>query len=202
MGAGLSEAVTSLLVGPGDHARAGHPLRGGADAGGLVRQGVAVVVSSVVVINARLTLYAAALEPQFRRQPRWFRWLAPHFVVDQTFALATARDDLTDPVRFRRYWLSLGGLLGFVFVSLVATGAALGPRLASAGSALAFAPAALFLGLLVPRLTDRPGRAAAGAGAVVTGALLLIGGAPTGTPVLLGALSGIAAAGIVQRRGA
>src|SRR4051812_19144878 len=45
------------------------------------------VVAAVALVNARFLLYAAALEPAFRDQPRWFRWLAPHFVVDPTYAL-------------------------------------------------------------------------------------------------------------------
>jgi predicted branched-subunit amino acid permease len=61
-----------------------------------------MILAAVAVINSRLLVYGAALEPRFRTQPRWFRWLGPHFLVDQTYALATARDDLDAPDR--RSW--------------------------------------------------------------------------------------------------
>ena len=120
--------------------------------------GVVAVVVSVAVINARFLMYAAALEPRFHDQPAWFRWLAPHFLVDPTFALATARDDLGDPVRFRRYWLALGAMLCVAWTAMVAVGVLAGPELAVAGPVLAFAPVAFFLPMLVPRLTDRRAR--------------------------------------------
>jgi predicted branched-subunit amino acid permease len=118
--------------------------------------GPLAVPLSVAVINTRLVMYAAALEPRFRNQPRWFRWLGPHFLVDQTFALATARADLDDPVRFRRYWLAMGGQLALAWAGLIGAGMAAGPAVAVAGPALLFTPAALFISLLVPRLTGRP----------------------------------------------
>ena len=44
--------------------------------------GPTVMLGAVVVINARLAAYAAALQPRFRDQPPWLRWLAPHVLVD------------------------------------------------------------------------------------------------------------------------
>jgi predicted branched-subunit amino acid permease len=156
--------------------------------------GVVAVVGSVAVINARLVLYAAVLEPRFRGQPGWFRWLAPQFVVDPSFALVTARGDLDGPVTFRRYWLALGGLLTVAWTGLVALGVVVGPALSGAGRVLAFAPVAVFLSMVAPRLTDRPARVAAGVAGAVTGALALLGGLPAGVPVLVGAAAGVLAA--------
>jgi predicted branched-subunit amino acid permease len=158
------------------------------------------VVGSVAVVNARMLLYAAALEPRFRGQPQWFRWLAVHFVVDQTFALATAREDLTDPGIFRRYWLALGGMLTATWTGLVALGVVLGPRLSGGGRVLAFAPVAVFLAMVAPRLTDRPALTAAGVAGVVTGALAFSGSLPAGIPVLIGAGAGVLAAAVSQGR--
>jgi hypothetical protein len=42
------------------------------------------------------------LAAHLRHQPTWFRWLAPHFIVDQTTAVASARGALAAPARFRR----------------------------------------------------------------------------------------------------
>jgi predicted branched-subunit amino acid permease len=156
--------------------------------------GVVAVVTAVAVINSRMVMYAAALEPRFRGQPGWFRWLGAHFVVDPTFALVTARDDLDDPVRFRRYWLALGGLLTVAWTALVALGVVFGPALRGAGPVLAFAPAAVFLAMLIPRLTDRRSLLAAIVAGVVTGALSLVGALPAGAPVLLGGAAGVLAA--------
>jgi predicted branched-subunit amino acid permease len=74
--------------------------------------GIASILLAVVLVNARFVAYSATLAPYFARQPTWFRWLAPHFVIDQTFAVVTARDDLVDRARFRRYWLTCGAAIG------------------------------------------------------------------------------------------
>ena len=166
--------------------------------------GVLAIVVSVALINARIVLYSAALEPCFRDQSGWFRWIGPHFLVDQTFALATARHDLTSPDRFRRYWVGLGALFVLAWTALVAVGMAIGtaagPALDSAGPVLAFAPVAVFLPLLVPRLGNRPGLIAAITAGVVTGATSTTGALPAGIPVLLGAVAGVLAAVLVDGR--
>ena len=162
--------------------------------------GIAAVVVSVAVINARMLLYAAVLEPRFREQPHWFRWVAPHFIVDPSFALVTARDDLGDAVTFRRYWLAMGGGMAVVWTGLVGLGVAVGPALGAGGGVLAFAPVAVFLAMVAPRLTDRPALTAAAVAGVVTGALAYSGALPAGTPVLAGAAAGIAAATALPRR--
>jgi predicted branched-subunit amino acid permease len=155
---------------------------------------IVTVLASVALINSRLVLYSAILEPHFRGQPGWFRWLAPQFVVEFTFALATARDDLTAPATFRRYWLSLGGLMGAAWAGLLALGATVGPVLTGLADVLAVAPAALFVAMLVPRLTSRPPVAGAVSAFAVTGLLSVIGDLPAGAPVLLGAVAGGTAA--------
>jgi hypothetical protein len=56
--------------------------------------GAVAVLGAVLVVNARLALYGAGMEPRFRAQPAWFRWLAPHLIVDQTYVLAAGRPEL------------------------------------------------------------------------------------------------------------
>ena len=73
--------------------------------------GALTALSAAALINVRLLLYSASIEPRFRHQPRWFRWLGPALLIDQTYLMVTARDDLAEPVRFRRYWSCAGGLL-------------------------------------------------------------------------------------------
>lgn len=168
----------------------------------LLRTGTAIgtIIASVALVNARLVLYSATLEPHFRGQPGWFRWLAPQFVVEFTFALTTARDDLTDPRTFRRYWLALGTALAVAWCGLLAVGATVGTALTGLAEVLAVAPAALFVAMLVPRLSTRPAVAGAGTAFVVTGALAAAGHLPAGAPVLTGAVAGVLTAAWLRGR--
>ncbi|HUH07066.1 MAG TPA: AzlC family ABC transporter permease [Egibacteraceae bacterium] len=149
--------------------------------------GVAAVLGAVAVINARLTMYGAAMEPLFRQQPAWFRWLAPHFLVDQTYAIAEARPQLRDPRRFRRYWLTAGLVLGVAWTATMAAAVLLGPVLPAA-SPLDFAATATFVGLLVPRLRQRVARRPALIAAVVG---LLVASMPNGIGLLIAAAAGL-----------
>jgi predicted branched-subunit amino acid permease len=158
--------------------------------------GVATVLATVAIINARLSLYGAVMEPRFRPQPVWFRWLAPHFLVDQTYALATVRTDLADPVRFRRYWLTAGLVLGIGWTVAMSLALLLGP-VVPADSPLTFAATAVFVGLLFPRLRARAARRPAAIAAVVT---LLASPLPNGLGLLAGALAGIAPSLLRPRR--
>jgi predicted branched-subunit amino acid permease len=153
------------------------------------------VIATIMIVNARLLLYGAALEHRFRPQPRWFRWLAPAFIIDQTYA--TALDRAPDPVReFRRYWLTLGGAVLVGWTSSIGAGMALGPFLPS-GLPLEAAGIACLLGLLVPRLTERP---AAIAALVATVAAVLGARLPSGTGILLATVLGMAAGAVCTRR--
>jgi predicted branched-subunit amino acid permease len=162
----------------------------------LVHQGAALlaVVGSAAIVNTRLLLYGAALSSRFRDQPKWFGWLAPHFIVDQTYLLANARPDLDQPT-FRRYWGWLGGSVLVVWSSSIAIGILVGPALPTMPH-LGFVGAVLFLGMLAPRLTNRPAVTAAVAGgltAAVAGAVLPELG------IVCGAVAGVAAGTAVRR---
>ena len=163
----------------------------------LLHQGVGLVsiLAAVTLINARFVAYSATLVPHFAKQPTWFRWLAPHFVIDQTFAVVTARDDLADAARFRRYWLTSGVAIALVWVAAMAAGALLGPVVPHA-PAIALMPAAIFVAFLAPTLTDRPGAVAVAAGVVAAFAPL-----PAGARVLLGTASGALAGFLTARAG-
>jgi predicted branched-subunit amino acid permease len=158
--------------------------------------GVATVLATVAIINARLSLYGAVMEPSFRPQPAWFRWLAPHFLVDQTYAIATVRKDLADPARFRRYWLTAGAVLGVGWTVAMSLALLLGPVI-PADSPLTFAATAVFIGLLFPRLRARAARQPAAIAAVVT---LLASPLPNGLGLLAGALAGVAPSLLRRRR--
>ncbi len=184
---GQSPAVPAwagLLAGPAMYAGSSQLaaitlLQGGA--------GLFTVITTVVVINARLSLYGALVEPHFRSQPGWFRWLAPHFLVDQTYMIATARHDLDTHRRFRRYWMTAGIVLGAGWTAAMTVAVLLGPVI-PVDSPLTFAATAVFVGLLVPQLRERIARRPA----VIAGVVALVAAPlPNGLGLLVGVAAGI-----------
>lgn len=149
---------------------------------------------TALVVNVRFTMYGAALAHRFRDQPRWFRWLGPWFIIDQTFALSSARAE-RDPAWFRAYWFAAAGLIGIVFTAMAVVGILLGPIVPS-GIGLEFTVPAMFVALGVSQVRDRPALAAAVAGASVTALALDL---PHGLGLLAGAVAG-ATTGAVARR--
>jgi predicted branched-subunit amino acid permease len=49
-------------------------------------------ITTMLIVNARLLLYRAAIERRFRHQPRWFRIAGPALLIDQTYAAAARKD--------------------------------------------------------------------------------------------------------------
>jgi 4-azaleucine resistance transporter AzlC len=162
----------------------------------LVHQGagLAAIIVSAAIVNSRLLLYSASLSRRFSDQPAWFRWLAPHFVIDQTYLLANARPEL-DGRAFRRYWGWLGFYVLVVWSSSVTTGMLVGPALPALPH-LVFVGTAMFLGMLAPRLTNRPAVAAATTGGVVAAVVGLI---RPELGIVCGAIAGIMAGSAVRR---
>jgi predicted branched-subunit amino acid permease len=155
----------------------------------------AATLTAVVIIQARLVVYGAALEPRFREQPRLFRWLAPIMIVDQTYALAAARDaELSTPAAFRRYWWTMCGLLTLGWLGAVGAGMVLGPVIPTT-SPLRIAIPALFVGILAPRLTSSPAAAAALTAAAVAA---LCAGLPNSVGLIIGIVAGAAAGSAVR----
>ena len=158
--------------------------------------GLVTAVLSGLVVNARVMLYGAALEPWFRDQPRWFRLLAPHFIQDQTYLSSIGRTDVRGAA-FRRYWTWLGLLLLVVWTGSVALGLLLGPVLPPLPH-LALVGTALFVAMLMPKLVDRTTIVAAvSAAAVALGVAALL---PT-LGILGGTAAGVVAALAVERGG-
>jgi predicted branched-subunit amino acid permease len=157
--------------------------------------GLLAVVATGAVINARFLLYAAAMEPLFRHQPAWLRWVGPQFIVDQTYALTAGRPELATPSVFRRYWLAAAALLTAVWLSGVGTGMVMGPVL-PASTPLHFAAIAVLVGLLVPHLR-RPRSALAAAVSAVTA--VAASDLPGGVGLLVGIGAGLVVAGALER---
>ncbi len=157
----------------------------------LLSQGViaALAVLSGAVVNLRLLLYSAAMGNRFAGHPWWFRWLAPHLIIDQTFLMAEGRRELAGAA-FRRYWTCLGTFVLAVWGASVAAGELVAPALPPLPH-LTLVCTAMFLGLLLPRLSTRPSVVAAVVGgltaAVVSEVVPELG-------IVAGAFAGVAAA--------
>jgi predicted branched-subunit amino acid permease len=161
-----------------------------------VGAGMLAVVATAAVVNARFLVYAAALEPLFRDQPRWFRWSGPQLIVDQTYGLTAGRAELAEPAVFRRYWLAAGAVLSTVWLSSIAVGMTLGPVL-PASAPLDFAAVAVLIALLAPHLRGRvPVTVAVVAAAVAAAGSQL----PGGVGLLAGIGAGLGVAGLMDRR--
>jgi predicted branched-subunit amino acid permease len=158
--------------------------------------GLVAVIAAGILVNSRLLLYGAALEPQFKQQGLWFRLLAAHFIIDATYIGAISRPELENPTAFRRYWLRMGFGLLVMWTAAVWLGVLLGPALPHLPH-LGLVGYALFAAMVVPRLTNRPAvvaAAAAGATALSTWPLV------PSLAVPLGAVAGVAAGTLLQRR--
>jgi 4-azaleucine resistance transporter AzlC len=144
------------------------------------------------MVNARLVLYSAGHGDRFRApgNPAWFRWLAPLLTVDQTFALAEGARDLRG-VDFRRYWMTMGTVLGAGWLAAVGVGMVLGSVMPEA-SPMDVAIPATMVSLLAPHLRSRRLRRAALVAAVVGVASPVL---PSGLGIVAAILAGLVAAG-------
>ncbi len=154
---------------------------------------VLAALASAVVVNARILLYGAALEPVFRGQPLWFRLAAPLFIQDQTYLSAPARPEVRG-APFRHYWAWLSGLLLFAWTGAVGLGLVAGPYLPDLPH-LGLVSVALFVAMLVPRLLTASAIAAALAGGATAVAVAQI--APQ-VGIIAGAVAGVVAGLLVE----
>jgi branched chain amino acid efflux pump len=148
-------------------------------AGGSVWAGAA----TAALLGSRNALYGLRLSSVLDRSG-WKRVLAAHFVIDETTAMAIAREAPADS-RFA-FWATgaalfilwnLGTVLGAIATHLVPDPKMLG---------LDAAPPAAFLALLAPRLRAREPMAIALAAGVV--ALVCLPFVPAGIPLLIVAI--------------
>jgi 4-azaleucine resistance transporter AzlC len=151
------------------------------------------VIAAGLVINTRHVMYSAAMASAFQRQPRWMRWLAPMFLIDQVFALSTLQVD-REPAEFRRYYLSVGIFFYLNWQWAVALGMVVGP-IVPASWRLEFAPAVMFVGLVLVGINRMPQAVAAIVGG---GVGLASAGLRDRLGILIGALAGVAAATVAE----
>jgi predicted branched-subunit amino acid permease len=148
-------------------------------AGGSVWAGVA----TAALLGSRNALYGLRLAGLLNvRGLR--RLVAAHFVIDETTAMAIARD--SEPAGRLAFWAT--GLILFSFWNAGTLIGALAAQVLPDPKALGLdaAPPAAFLALLAPRLRAREPLAIAAAGGVI--ALVCLPFVPAGIPILIVAL--------------
>ncbi len=166
-------------------------LVGVVGAGGSVWAGAA----TAALLGSRNALYGMRLASLLDRS-RWRRIAAAHFVIDETTAMAIARDSVAESRL--AFWAT--GLAVFALWNLGTLIGALATHALPDPKVLGFdaAPPAAFLALLAPRLRARePMAIALGAGVV---ALVCLPFVPSGVPLLIVAVL-VAIFGIVRSRG-
>lgn len=156
----------------------------------------AIVVVTILMINARHIMYSAAIAGRFVGAPTWFRVLGSYLLIDQAFAIAQLQSD-DQPLR-TRMWHHLGAGTTFflAWVPSVALGLAIGDVVPDSWS-LDFAVPLLFGSLMLLSIRDHPGVVAAVVGATTA---LVTRDFPPGTGLLLAIFLGVAAGGFADRR--
>ena len=137
--------------------------------------------AAAALLGSRNALYGIRLSSLLNVR-RWRRFAASQFVIDETTAMAIARDEPS----LSRYAFWATGVALFLFwntlIGALATHALSNPKVLG----LDAAPPAAFLALLAPRLRAREPLAIAFAAAVVAIAVLPF--VPAGVPLLVVAL--------------
>lgn len=144
---------------------------------------------TLTVVNARHVMYSAALATEFKRHPRWFRWVGASLIVDQNFALALPHIG-AEPVWFRRYWMSASLLMWFNWLVTTGVGEVVGGSIPSSWQ-IQFAIPILFVGLTISVVKTKPQLVGAMVGGIVG---LACAGFPDRLGILIGAVAGVTAA--------
>ena len=162
--------------------------------------GIALVVFSVLVVNARHLLYSASMEPHLADWSRGQRLGAAFLLSDPVYALAISRferEEGPEPKRAQLAYYFAAGITCYIgWASLVVIGVLLGGFI-PAWVPLELAIPLSFLLLVMPLIKDRAGLVAASVGGF---AALLASPLPFGLGLMVGAVVGIIAGGIVLDR--
>jgi 4-azaleucine resistance transporter AzlC len=161
---------------------------------------IAIVVLSVLVVNARHLLYSASLEPHWAHWSRGQRMAGAFFLADPVYALAISRFERDAGPGNKReqlyYYFTTSIILVLGWTGLISAGVAVGGFI-PAWVPLELAIPLTFLLLVLPLIKDRPGLVAAGVGGVVA---LIADPLPFGFGLMVGAVAGLIAGGIVLAR--
>ena len=162
--------------------------------------GIALVVFSVLVVNARHLLYSASMEPHLADWSRGQRLGAAFLLSDPVYALAISRFERDGGPGSKRaqlgYFFSAGITCFFGWSLLVVFGVLLGGFIPD-WVPLELAIPLTFLLLVLPLIKDRAGLVAAVVGGFVA---LLASPLDLGLGLMVGAIAGLVAGGVVLAR--
>ncbi|MDA7424976.1 AzlC family ABC transporter permease [Thalassococcus lentus] len=158
-----------------------------------------VALVSALAVNMRMAMYSASMTPYLGSLPLWKRALVAYGLVDQSFALASAKFEASPemPVN-HRFWYFLGTVVpilpGWYIGTLV--GALAGETIPSS-MGLDFALPIAFVALISPML-----RTPAHRGAALSASLLALGFAwlPFNFGLMVGGLGGMMVGAEIERR--
>lgn len=160
-----------------------------------------IVVSTLLVVNLRLTMYSASLAPYFERLSWRWRGIVGYNLVDPIYAISIVRfgeneatDGPRDSTRRASYFVGAATPLWVVWQIATLVGVFLGARI-PVGWHLEFAFPLVFLALVFPGITDRATAAAAGVAALVA---VLGEPLPLDLGIVVAATAGIAAGLVVE----
>lgn len=155
-----------------------------------------VIVVTALLINARFSMFSAALEPYVRSFSRPWTWIAGFLVTTPTFVLSTAEFDSGRDRAREWYYLGTGLPLYANWVLTTTVGAVVGASVPQ-GLRLDFVVPLVFLALLFDVVSDRGTLVAA-----VTAGLVAVAaaGMPANLGLLVAALVGMGV-GYVSDRG-
>ena len=157
-----------------------------------------VVIMTCVMINMRMLMYSASLSQHFHDQPLLRKLGLSYFLTDQAYATSIhAYDDSTiGELNKPMYYLGAGFLMWFSFNVTTIIGAFAG-RIIPADWELDFAVPLTFIALLVPAVKSRY---MLWATVTAAGVAMLLHGLPYNIGLMAGALSGILAGYLSERR--
>jgi len=156
-----------------------------------------VIVITALIINLRMVMYSAALEPHFRFLARPTRMLLAYLLTDQAFALSiTSYADRPGRRYPHWYYGSIGLTLWATWMATTALGVLAGAQVPESWG-LTFAVPLVFLALIFPAITDR---ATASAAVVAGTAALVAQPLPYNLGLVVAAVAGITTGAVVESR--
>ena len=156
-----------------------------------------VIVTTVLVINARFAMYSAALAPAFRGLGPFRKAYGSYIITDQSFAVSVLRFDHVDESLPERFAYFMGASLGMWGTWQISSllGVILGAGVPEEWS-LDFAIPLVFMALLFPAIKDRGTTFAAIAAAIGAVAFFSL---PLNLGLLVAAGIGLAAGTLAGR---
>ncbi len=121
-----------------------------------------VIVATVLVINARMAMYSAALAPTFRDLSPLRKAYGSYIITDQSFAVSIVRFDQIDETPSERFSYYMGASLGLWVTWQIASlaGVIIGSGVPEKWS-LDFTVPLVFMALVFPAINDRASTIAA-----------------------------------------